>query len=311
MFKILNCFLVFTFICNSAIAQEIVQVIPQTYSEKFSATENPEQEEDEPQPVRTFRSSRLINVQTTEPISRRGLEFNIMHRFGVVRPDESLLREFLGLDLPSNIRLGFAIPIGERFHVGIGRTKFNKTYDLEGKYTIFRQMDDNSMPVSVAAYFNTAIMTTRFPIVPDGATFAGSGIPFEYRFSHRLLYNTQIIVSRQFTNWLALQTGAAFIFRNLAPQGRNNLVIGVPISGAIRTGLTSSVIFEYNLVVNETSINNLNPFSLGYEVGTVGHKFQIFLSTTQQLLEQFIYTAPPVNYLEGNFLLGFNIKRTF
>jgi hypothetical protein len=270
-----------------------------------------DKEQEAPQATRNFRSSRLINVQTTEPISNRGLEFNIMHRFGVTRPDETLITNFFGLDLPSIIRFGLAFPINERFHVGVGRTNFNKTYDLEAKYAILRQMDDNSMPVSLAAYFNTAIMTSRFPFVRDGATFAGTGSPFEYRFSHRLIYNSQLIVSRQFTNWISLQLATVFIYRNLAPEGRNNLVIGVPFSGAIRTGLSSSVIFEYNFIANERPVNNLYPFSIGYEVGTAGHKFQILVSTTQHLLEQYIYTIPPVNYLNGHFLLGFNIKRTF
>jgi len=259
-----------------------------------------------------FANSQLINSQTTEVLPTGGFEFKIQHRFGVVGADSTIYNQFLGLDLPANIRLAMAFPINDNWYWGIGRTKVDKTIDLESKYRILRQTKNNRMPVSVAVYGNIMIRTDPFPKEPPNSFFADSTTAFEYKFSHKLSYNGQVIISRKFGRRLSFQVAPVFIYENLVEIGRENHTIALPVSARYRFGLlSSSLIFEYTPVLNNTPENWVNPLSLGVEFGTAGHVFQLTVSSTTYLLEKNIYTRPSADYTEGKFSLGFNIKRTF
>lgn len=259
----------------------------------------------------TFRASQLINMQTPEVVSSKSFDFTIKHRFGMVGPDTSVYEEFLGLDLPANIRFGFAFPLTEKIYAGIGRTKRNKTVDAEIKYLFLRQTEDNKIPVSAAAYFNTSIGTDEFPKIPSNAFFSDSVTPFKYRYSHRLSYNTQIIIARKFSEKISMQISPVLIYKNLVAPGEENQTFTLPFGGVYKYKFNSSLMFEYAYRFSNRPEKNNYPVSLGWEVGTAGHAFQIVISTTNEILEKDVYTTGTFDYLRGNFALGFNIRRTF
>jgi len=259
-----------------------------------------------------FTTTKLINTQTTEMLRNGGWQLTIEHRFGIIGTDSTIYHQFLGMDLPANIRLGAAFPISDRWYWGFGRTKVDKTIDLESKYRILRQTKDNRKPVSMAVYVNIMMRTDPFPMEPPNSFFADSLTAFEYKFSHKLSYNTQLIISRKFGNRLSLQIAPVFIYENLVEAGRDNYTMALPISGRFRFGmLSSSIIFEYTPVLNNTSDDFINPLSIGVEFGTAGHVFQLTVSSSNYILEKNLYTRPSGDYTEGEFSLGFNIKRTF
>ena len=163
----------------------------------------------------TFRSTQLINAQTVEMCPVGGPEFNIRHRFGVVGADSSAYQQFLGLDLPANIRLGFAIPITERLSIGIGRTKMRKFVDGDVKYLLMRQTESNNTPISIVLYGNCGVRGERFPYVQANSFYGDSLTPFEYKFEHRFSYHTQIIVARKFNDKLSLQLAGSYVYKNL------------------------------------------------------------------------------------------------
>ncbi len=258
-----------------------------------------------------FSTTQLINAQTTNLLETKGFEFKIQHRFGAFNLDESAYKQFLGLDLPANIRFGFGYAFSDRLNVEIGRTKVNKTYDLGLKYLVLQQTKNNAAPVSIALYGNMALGSDEFPAIGEHHYYADGTTPFQYEFAHRLSYNTQVIVSRKISHKLSVQAAAVFIYHNLVAAESDNHTMALPIGGRFRTGLQSSVLVEYAAVFNNHAPNHLNPMSLAYEVGTAGHVFQMVLSSSSSMLEQNEYTTPSVDYLEGEILLGFNIKRMF
>jgi len=257
----------------------------------------------------TFRSTQLINAQTVEMCPVGGPEFNIRHRFGVVGADTTAYQQFLGLDLPANIRLGFAFPINERLSIGIGRTKMRKFVDAEIKYIPLKQTVDNSMPVSVVLYANCGVRGERFPRVPSNSYYGDSLTPFEYKFEHRFSYNSEIIVARKFNDKFSLQLAGSYVYRNLVNPGEENGTGSVIISGMYATGMSSSLIFEYAYRFNNRPEGNAYPLAIGWEFGTVAHVFQLFLCSTNEIPEQEVYTGNPNNYFKGKFAIGFNIKR--
>lgn len=258
-----------------------------------------------------FTGTQLINNQTTQLMQAKSWSFELQHRFGRVGLDSSLSQQMLGLDLPAVIRFAFGWSISEKMYLEIGRSNHLKTLDLEAKYLITKQTKDKSMPVSIAAYFNTAIQTDKFPAIPAKAYFEDDATPFKYKPSHRLAYNTQIIFSSKINEKLSVQLNPIFIYRNLAPAYNDNFTMVLASGIRYKLGLSSAIIAEYAHVFNNRGDEFFNPMSLGIEFGTAGHTFQLFLSNSSKILESHIYTASSINMGEGNFLIGFNMQRTF
>jgi hypothetical protein len=260
-----------------------------------------------------FNYGMLINTQTTETVAKGSFELRIQHRFGAVnvnRFKETVVDEFLGFDGSANIRFGFSFGLTDKLQIGVGRTKINKVYDFEAKYKLLRQKETGS-PLSVTLYFNTAISTREFPEVGPNEFFEDLETPFKFQFSHRLTYNTQLLLSKKIGEKVSLELNPSFIYKNLVNPGDNNLVFVTTLGGKLKTGLTSSIIFEVTKKFNNRKNNYKDLISIGYELGTAGHTFQMFITTTNEITEQAIYFSQPLDYTSGNLLFGFNIKRTF
>lgn len=258
-----------------------------------------------------FTSTQLINSQTSKIQYPKSWYFEIQHRFGQVGLDSSFYQQLLGLDLSSNIRFAFGRSFTERMYMEVGRTNHLKTIDFECKYLIAKQTADFKMPVSLAIYFNTAVRSDKFPNVPPNAYFKDTITPFYYKATHRLGYNSQVIISSKLTNKLSLQVTPILVYQNLASPGYDNYTFTLSGGGRYKYGLNSSIIFEYAHLFNNRINNFYNPLSVGVEFGTAGHVFQLFLSSSTKIIESHIYTTNPVNYKKGEFLIGFNMQRNF
>jgi len=278
----------------------------------FSQTETENKEKKYVKNV--FINTQLISAQTTEVLPKKSWEFKIQHRFAKTGFDSTLVQEFLGMDQTANIRLALGYSLGDRLYIAVGRTKFLKTYDFEAKYLLIKQAKEQKIPVSIALYGNAAIRTDKFPAVAPNSFFSDLETPFEYKTSHRFSYNTQMIISSKITDALSLQLTPIFVYHNLVSPGQVNHTLAVSFSGRYKIGLNSAIIFEYGHVINhrkQRGENFVNPLSIGVEFGTVGHCFQIYLSSTQRILDQHMYTNSSIPYADAEFLIGFNIKRNF
>lgn len=259
-----------------------------------------------------FKNKQLINAQTT--VIPDGFDFTIMHRFGKIGLNDEFYKSFLGFDLPANIRFSLSYKLSDRAYVGVGRTKIGKTIDVEGKYLLLRQKQNES-PISVAIYNNTGINTDAFRGESPLAFFADSVTPFENKFVHRFSYNTQLIISRKFSEKWSLQLSPTFVYQNLIEGvAKSHHTFVLPFSGRFQYSFGSAILFEYAYKLNNTSDNQLdNPFSLGFEFGTAGHVFQVFMSNSYYIRETNIYTQEPYNFYDkpNEFVLGFNIRRVW
>ena len=259
-----------------------------------------------------FKNKQLINAQTT--VIPDGFDFTIMHRFGKIGLNDEFYKSFLGFDLPANIRFSLSYKLSDRAYVGVGRTKIGKTIDVEGKYLLLRQKQNES-PISVAIYNNTGINTDAYRGESPLAFFADSVTPFENKFVHRFSYNTQLIISRKFSEKWSLQLSPTFVYQNLV-EGveKSHHTFVLPFSGRFQYSFGSAILFEYAYKLNNTSNNQLdNPFSIGFEFGTAGHVFQVFMSNSYYIRETNIYTQEPYNFYDkpNEFVLGFNIRRVW
>ena len=260
-----------------------------------------------------FRGTSLINMQTTENAPEGGFNFVVQHRFGQADIKDGLLYNFLGMDLTSNMRLGFVIPINRLNYVGIGRTKFGKYYDFEWKRILLRQSTDNRKPFSIALYTNATVYSADLPTVEDDNYFGDGQTPFEYEALHRWSYSSQLIFSKKFGRKFSLLVSPTFVYKNLVPIGKYNKNFVMPIGASFKTGLFSSVIFEYTYTyLDDPPFGSENPISIGWEYQSASHVFQIFICNNNDILDHNYYLNDNnARILDGKFILGFNIHKTF
>ena len=263
--------------------------------------------------VDAFKNKQVISAQTT--VIPDGLDFTMMYRFGKIGLDNRLYKDFLGFDSPANIRFSLSYGVTERLYIGVGRTKIGKTIDIEGKYVFLRQLSDNSPPLSVAIFNNTGINTEPFNDYGPNAFFSDSISPFKSMFSHRVIYTTELILSRKFNDNLSLQLSPTMVYKNLVlGLEEDHFTFVLPLSGRFQHSFGGAFLFEYAHKINNRTMSALdNSFSFGLEFDASGQVFQIFMSNSYFIREANIYTLDPYDFYQSpnEFVFGFNIRRTW
>jgi hypothetical protein len=259
-------------------------------------------------PVRfTFGTDVLIENQTVETPYKGGLQLRIQHRFSKIEDIHNLF----GIYGAANTRLGLNYGITERIMVGIGTTKDYQLQDLEWKYLILRQTEDNSMPVSMSYYGN---------IVADLRSKDAFGPEERFRDIHRLSYFTQLIVARKFNDVFSLQIAPSFIYFNAVPQYTNedkykNLNFGLSAGAKATIVGAHSLLLEYDqLLTKQDLTEHPTPkpnLSIGWEIDTATHSFEIFATNYSQIINQRNLVFNTNDFTNGDYMFGFNITVRF
>lgn len=245
-----------------------------------------------------FKSSRLINGNTTETFGKGDLTFCITHRFDEI---SSGVKEFWGLD-ESTVRLGLLYGISDRFEIGIGRSSYEKQVDGLLKYKLIKQAIGKGSPVTITLYESAVVKTSDW--VEEN---------LEYPFSARLNYVHQLLVSRKFNQELSLQLAPVIIHRNFVEyRTDNNTVFALGSGGRYKLTNRISLCFEYYLLLSEQTASDFsNPLSFGFEIETGGHIFQLVLTNAFGMTDKIFIPETTGKWADGNIRIGFNITRSF
>jgi hypothetical protein len=253
----------------------------------------------------TFESVWLIDNQTASVPVKGTFEFDILHRFGVVKNG---YEDFWGLYAPANIRLGFGyVPI-EKLMVGFGLTKTNLTWDINAKYTILQQACSGGSPVTVTYFVNAAIDTRD----QEKGNFLNG--------TDRLSYFHQLMVARKVTDNFSIQVAGsvshfnaveAYINSNKEIEGKmNNDHIAVSVLGRYKVGPWVNLIANYDQPITKHKANNPHPnISFGIEMTSSSHQFQVFAGNFYNITPQRNNVFNNNNFGDGEILIGFNITR--
>ena len=247
----------------------------------------------------TFKSTHVILGQSIKSPAKGTMLLNIQHHFG---PVNSGFYNFFGFD-QAVTRLGVSYGITDWLSVGLGRTTENKTWDGSLKIKLLRQSSGaRNMPFSVSYYGNMGINTlerTDFTR-PD-------------YFSNRLSFVNQIIIARKFSSRLSLQFIPSLIHRNLVETKQDdNDVYSLGAAGRVKLSNRMSFNFEYHYVLSkQTASQYHNSLSFGVDIETGGHVFQLFLTNSAGINEQYFIPYTNGSWLNGDIRIGFNIVRTF
>ena len=251
----------------------------------------------------TFKATRIMNGHSIEQMKKKQLDFRIHHRFGQVNGGAY---EFWGLD-EANIHLGLEYGINDWLMVGIGRGNYQKTVDGFVKVKLLRQSSGaKNSAVSVSAFSSIAIEGLKHDM-PEGQ---------EYYFSNRLAYTYQILVARKFNDWLSLQLTPSFVHYNYVETelDPNNLP-AIGFGGRAKINKRVSINAEYYYVIkpyaNRKDFDKTNSFSIGCDIETGGHVFQIILTNSVSMIEKGFIGENTGKWNAGDIHLGFNISRVF
>ncbi len=247
----------------------------------------------------TFKTTRISLGQSVENPAVGNLIFDIQHHFG--RLNEGAY-EFFGLD-QATLRLGLQYGITDWLSIGIGRSSFEKTYDGSVKAKILRQSKgDRNMPVSISYFGNIGINTLKWQDTTRT----------DY-FSSRLTFVNQLLIARKFSSAVSLQLTPTFIHRNLVETAADdNDVWALGAGGRFKLSKRISLNLEYYYVLSEqTSKDFHDSFTVGFDIETGGHVFQLFFTNSRGIIEQHFIPRTTGDWLKGDIHFGFNISRTF
>jgi len=249
----------------------------------------------------TFKSTRIVNGHSIERMPGGQLDFRISHRFGQLNTGAYNL---WGLD-QANIHLSLEYGITDWVMLGFGRGTYEKTYDGFLKFTLLRQSSGaRMMPVTVS-YLATASLNTL--------KWTGEG---DLPFWDRMSYVHQLLIARKLNDRFSFQISPVFVHRNLvATELDPNDIWAIGAGTRFKLTPRFSLNIEYYYVIpprtDFRSEKTFSPLSVGVDIETGGHVFQIFLTNSLAMIEKGFIGETTGNWSDGGIHFGFNISRVF
>ncbi|HEX2534420.1 MAG TPA: DUF5777 family beta-barrel protein [Chitinophagaceae bacterium] len=246
-----------------------------------------------------FKSSRVIMAHSMEMLRPGVLDFRILHRFGYVNQG---LKELFGLD-QATIRLGLDYGLTRNLTVGLGRSTNKKELDGFLKFRAFQQSTGpKSLPFSLVLVAGSTLHTLPWAN-PTRKNY----------FSSRMAYYGQVIAGRKFSEKLTLQLMPTVVHRNLvATQDDPNDLIAAGIGGRLKLSKRISLNVDYHYVVNQNeALSVRNPLSIGFDIETGGHVFQLHFTNATGMNERAFLSETTGSWGDGDIQFGFNISRAF
>lgn len=254
----------------------------------------------------TFKSTRVVNGHSIERMKKNQLEFRVSHRFGELNTGSY---NFWGLD-QGTIHLALEYGLTDWLEVGIGRSTYEKTVDGFGKISLLRQSSGvSNMPIQLSYLLSTEYIGSKLnPNYTNGYS--------------RSSYIQQILIARKFNDNLSIQLAPTYIHRNLVPTELDkNDLFSMGLGGRLKLSKRISLNIEYFYVYrgNESALNSpnsgttkyYNPLSIGVDIETGGHVFQIMLTNSLAMREGGFIGKTTGSWSNAGLHLGFNISRVF
>ena len=249
-----------------------------------------------------FKSIWLVDNQTTTVPIKNSMEMDIQHRFGTFLNG---WKDFIGIYASSNIRIGVQYTPMNDLMVGFGFTKEKLQMDFNAKYAIVKQKK-GGMPINIT-FFGNIVVDTR-----SKSNFRNG--------SDRLSYFSQLIFSSRICEYFALQVAPSISWYNnveayvnshgeIVPLMRNEH-FALSMMGRVKVNTKLAITIGYDQPLTKHLHNNPDPnLSLGLEMTTSGHSFQVFIQNYHGIVPQSSNMFNNNNYRKGEFLIGFNITR--
>lgn len=247
-----------------------------------------------------FRGTRIVNGHSVETLKEGEMEFIIGHRFGRINGG---LYELFGLDQAS-IRIGLDYGIQDWVTVGLGRSSLGKEFDGFVKVRLLRQgaSGQGGMPVSLTGFSSIAINSLK-AADPERPIF----------FQNRLAYTHQLLIARKISDRFSVQLMPTLAHYNLVESiDEPNDKIAIGVAGKYQLSKNLALTTEYYyLPPGQLPTERTQPFSIGLDLNTGSHVFQLHFTNAGGMIEKQFIGETTGDWLNGDIQFGFNMVRTF
>lgn len=243
-----------------------------------------------------FKSTRVINAHSVDMLRKGNLDFRILHRFGFVNKG---LKEMFGLD-EASMRMSFDYGVSDNFTIGIGRSTLRKELDLFGKWRLMQQSTgEKAHPFSLVIAGGWAVWTEE--------SFAATKPAFVDRCSYYL----QLLAGKKFSPRFSMQLSPVFLRTNTPLGGGERNLFAAGAGLRYKVGKRVALTLDYHPVLDGLSDDNTNPLSVGVDIETGGHVFQLHFSNTTGMNERAYISETYGDFFKGDIRFGFNLSRMF
>lgn len=242
-----------------------------------------------------FKALKIVNLESTKLAAKGDLYFIVAHRFGSVKDG---FEGFYGLD-NANTQIKFLYGLKDWLTISGARSEL--AYDFSVKYRLKEQIK-GGFPVAVVGFNSLAINNTLKESLYPKMTF-----------QNRLIYVSQILISRKFTDKLSLELAPTFFHENFVTNDlQDNSQYAIGIGGRYKISNRWSINADYAAHLNRDSSSIYkNPFSIGVDLETGGHVFQMHFTSSQGIHEAGYLGQTTGDWLKGDVFFGFNLARVF
>jgi opacity protein-like surface antigen len=247
----------------------------------------------------SFKTNRVINMHSLENTAKGVLDVKISHRFGTVNNG---IYDLFGIDAATQ-RIGFDYGITDNIAIGFNRNSVGKALDGFLKWRILRQSSGKkNMPVTLSVLTSMALETQKWA-VPDRDNY----------FSSRMFYVHQLIVGRKFNEEFSLQLSPTMVWRNLVEtSAEQNIVWAMGVGARYKLSKRVALTGEYIYVLpNQLKAGVYNSLSIGCDIETGGHVFQLHFTNSTSMSEYGFVTNNVDDFFAGKIHFGFNVSRVF
>ncbi len=247
----------------------------------------------------SFKSSRVIMSHSMEMIRPGVMDMRILHRFGNINKGAY---EFFGLDNAA-MRLGFDFGITKNLMFGIGRSTNKKELDGFIKYRLVHQSKGpGAMPFSFLLVGGSSMTLLKW-----------SDTSRKNYFSSRIGYYGQAVIGRKFSEGFTLQFMPTVVHRNLVATRDDPgdlLAVGAGARLKLSRRISLNIDYYYRLTPNPND-GTQNPLSIGFDIETGGHVFQLHFTNAAGMNEKIFLLETTNKWEKGDIQFGFNISRSF
>ncbi len=247
----------------------------------------------------SFKTNRIINLHSIENTAPGVMDVKISHRFGIINQG---VYDIFGLDV-AQMRIGYDLGITDRLCIGGGRSTLDKAFDGYIKYKVLRQSSGKrNMPISVSLVAGMALKTIKYS-EPDRVNY----------FWSRGYYNFHLLLARKFSEAFTLQLTPSMVHRNLTKtkaEVNDVFALGIGARQKITKRVTINVEYIY-VLPNQLAEQYVNSLSVGFDLETGGHVFQMHFTNSQGMNENAFITETVNKWDKYEFRFGFNLSRVF
>jgi hypothetical protein len=185
--------------------------------------------------------------------------------------------------------------------IGVGRSTYEKQYDGFLKYKIIQQQNgERYIPFGISYVASSIYKTLKDP----STTY----VPYS---SDRFSFAHQLLIASKINDFVSVQLSPTLVHYNLVENNKiPNDFKSIGISSRIRLSKRVNVTSEYFYRIDKLD-GYYNPLSLGIDIETGGHVFQLHVSNSNGMTERTFINETTGSWAKGDLCFGFNLTRAF